>query len=90
MEGVECVWIPGIDHAGIATQVVVEKILWKEKHQTRHDVGRIAFEEKIWEWKEEKAQTIGYIKTKRLMLILLNSFCRETVAASRSVARLVA
>ena len=59
MEGVECVWVPGIDHAGIATQVVVEKQLWKEKRQRRHDVGREAFEERVWKWKDEKGRVIG-------------------------------
>ncbi|KAJ3664256.1 hypothetical protein Zmor_008439 [Zophobas morio] len=58
MEGVECVWVPGIDHAGIATQVVVEKQLWKEKRQSRHDVGREAFEERVWKWKDEKGRVI--------------------------------
>lgn len=59
MEGIECVWVPGIDHAAIATQVVVEKLLWKEKRQSRHDIGRELFQERIWKWKEEKAAVIG-------------------------------
>jgi valyl-tRNA synthetase len=62
MEGVECVWVPGIDHAGIATQVVVEKLLWNEKRQTRHDIGREHFQERIWKWKKEKAEMIGLCK----------------------------
>lgn len=52
-------WVPGIDHAGIATQVVVEKKLWKEKHVTRHELGRDLFEKEIWKWKEEKGNFIG-------------------------------
>nr|XP_023015445.1 valine--tRNA ligase-like [Leptinotarsa decemlineata] len=59
MQGFETSWVPGIDHAGIATQVVVEKRLWKESRQSRHDIGREAFHKKVWEWKEEKAEVIG-------------------------------
>ncbi|CAH8291115.1 unnamed protein product [Heterobilharzia americana] len=53
MNGKTTVWIPGCDHAGIATQVVVEKKLWREKKLTRHDVGRDEFVKQVWEWKEE-------------------------------------
>lgn len=59
MKGVETLWVPGMDHAGIATQVVVEKKLWKEKGITRHDIGRARFEEEVWKWKHEKAKVIG-------------------------------
>ncbi|KAF9583903.1 hypothetical protein BGW38_008170, partial [Lunasporangiospora selenospora] len=52
MLGKTVLFNPGTDHAGISTQAVVEKQLWKETKQTRHDVGREAFTEKIWEWKE--------------------------------------
>ncbi|NCB45475.1 valine--tRNA ligase [bacterium] len=52
MQGLEAVWIPGTDHAGIATQNVVEKALAKEKI-SRHDLGREKFVEKVWEWKEK-------------------------------------
>jgi len=45
--------IKGTDHAGIATQTIVEKMLMKETGQTRHDLGREKFVEKIWEWKED-------------------------------------
>ncbi|MDD3001906.1 MAG: valine--tRNA ligase, partial [Candidatus Riflebacteria bacterium] len=48
----ETVWVPGTDHAGIATQNVVEKALAKEK-VSRHDLGREKFVEKVWEWKEK-------------------------------------
>lgn len=53
MKGETTLWNPGCDHAGIATQVVVEKKLWREEKKTRHDVGREAFIKKIWEWKQE-------------------------------------
>jgi len=52
MEGYETLWLPGMDHAGIATQVVVEKELAKEG-KTRQDLGREAFVRRVWEWKEQ-------------------------------------
>ncbi|XP_019766306.2 valine--tRNA ligase isoform X2 [Dendroctonus ponderosae] len=58
MQGREVMWVPGLDHAGIATQVVVEKKLWKERGLTRHQLGRERFEEEIWKWKQEKSTTI--------------------------------
>lgn len=54
MNGADVQWIPGLDHAGIATQVVVEKLLRKEKKLSRHDIGREAFLQEVWKWKEEK------------------------------------
>lgn len=51
-------WIPGTDHAGIATQVVVEKILFKNQGKTRHEIGREAFLEEVWKWKKEKGSSI--------------------------------
>lgn len=51
--GYEALWLPGTDHAGIATQVRVEKELRNTTKQTRHDLGREAFLEKVWEWKEK-------------------------------------
>ncbi|KAG0347808.1 hypothetical protein BG004_006902 [Podila humilis] len=52
MRGESVSWVPGMDHAGISTQTVVEKKLMREKKQTRHDVGREAFIRQIWDWKE--------------------------------------
>jgi len=51
MKGFEVCWVPGTDHAGIATQWVVERELAKEG-LTRHDIGREKFLERVWEWKE--------------------------------------
>ncbi len=51
-QGHEVLWLPGTDHAGIATQTVVERRLRKEERKTRHDFGRDAFLKKVWEWKE--------------------------------------
>ena len=53
MEGKEVLWLPGTDHAGIATQSKVEQQLRKEERKTRHDLGREAFLERVWEWKEK-------------------------------------
>ncbi|XP_037932617.1 probable valine--tRNA ligase, cytoplasmic [Teleopsis dalmanni] len=52
--GYDVEWIPGTDHAGIATQVVVEKQLFKKLGITRHDLGREKFLEHTWQWKNEK------------------------------------
>ena len=57
MSGYEALWIPGTDHAGLATQNVVEKQLAKEG-LTRHDLGREKFLEKTWEWTKEHKSTI--------------------------------
>lgn len=57
LEGRGALWIPGLDHAGIATQTVVERELRKQK-KTRHDFGREKFVERVWEWRREKGGTI--------------------------------
>ncbi len=57
MRGHNTLWVPGTDHAGIATQIVVERQL-QEKGQSRHDLGRKNFVAKIWEWKEHSGSTI--------------------------------
>ena len=57
MKGDRTLWQPGTDHAGIATQMVVERQLNAEG-KTRHDLGREAFIERVWQWKEESGSTI--------------------------------
>ena len=57
MRGDNTVWVPGTDHAGIATQIVVERQLQDQKF-SRHDLGRKNFVAKIWEWKEKSGNTI--------------------------------
>lgn len=57
MKGCNTLWQPGTDHAGIATQMVVERLI-NIDGKSRHDFGREAFIEKIWEWKEESGGTI--------------------------------
>ena len=57
MQGYDALWLPGMDHAGIATQAKVDARL-KEQGVSRHEIGRQAFLDKSWEWKEEYAEII--------------------------------
>lgn len=66
MKGKTVLFLPGFDHAGIATQSVVEKQIWANEKKTRHDYGREAFVDKVWEWKgvyhdkiKKQFQTLG-------------------------------
>jgi valyl-tRNA synthetase len=59
MQGKNTLWQTGMDHAGIATQMVVERKIAAEEDKTRHDYGRDAFIDKVWEWKNESGGTIG-------------------------------
>ncbi|GGO29842.1 valine--tRNA ligase [Microbispora rosea subsp. aerata] len=62
MRGMETLWLPGMDHAGIATQNVVEREIAKEG-LSRHDFGREAFVERVWQWKEESGgRILGQMK----------------------------
>jgi valyl-tRNA synthetase len=58
MKGADTLWQPGTDHAGIATQMVVERQLMAEG-KTRHELGRERFVEAVWDWKEHSGDTIG-------------------------------
>jgi len=58
MQGKNTLWQAGTDHAGIATQMVVERKIAAEENKTRHDYGRDAFIDKIWQWKDESGGTI--------------------------------
>ena len=53
MDGKEVLWLPGTDHAGIATQVQVEKALKRDEKKTKHDLGREEFLKRVWTWKEK-------------------------------------
>jgi valyl-tRNA synthetase len=64
MRGFNTLWQPGIDHAGIATQTVVERLL-KREGKSRHDLGREAFVERVWQW---KAQSGGRIALQQRVL----------------------
>ncbi|MCP3137457.1 valine--tRNA ligase [Pyxidicoccus xibeiensis] len=59
MSGFNALWLPGTDHAGIATQMVVEKELKKTEGKSRHDLGRAKFLERVWEWKAKYGARIG-------------------------------
>jgi valyl-tRNA synthetase len=65
MEGKEVLWLPGTDHAGLATQTAVEKHLRNTEKKTRHDFGREEFVARIWKWKDE----FGGIITQQLRKI---------------------
>ena len=58
MRGRDVLWQPGTDHAGIATQMVVERQLMERQEPTRRVLGRAKFLEKVWEWKEYSGNTI--------------------------------
>ncbi len=58
MQGYATLWMPGTDHAGIATQAVVERRLREEEGKTRHDLGREKLVERIWQWKDEYEKRI--------------------------------
>ncbi|KAL9051710.1 MAG: hypothetical protein Q9162_005860 [Coniocarpon cinnabarinum] len=61
MRGLTTLYVPGCDHAGIATQTVVEKMLWRKEKKTRHDLGRQAFVARTQDWKEEYHQRINAV-----------------------------
>jgi valyl-tRNA synthetase len=63
MQGFNTLWMPGIDHAGIATQAVVERRLLQEEKKSRHDLGREALVARIWAWKDEyEARILDQLK----------------------------
>ena len=62
MNGKSVLWMPGTDHAGIATQNVVERLLASEG-KTKHDLGREGFVKRVWEWKEHSGgQIVSQLK----------------------------
>jgi valyl-tRNA synthetase len=64
MQGYEALWMPGTDHAGIATQAVVERRMLEEEGLTRHDIGREALVNRIWKWKDAyEKRIIGQLKS---------------------------
>ncbi|MDY3860027.1 MAG: valine--tRNA ligase [Candidatus Limivicinus sp.] len=58
MQGYAALWLPGVDHAGIATQIKVEEVLRKEEGKTRYDLGRDKFLERVWAWKQQYGDRI--------------------------------
>ncbi len=59
LSGFNTLWLPGTDHAGIATQMVVEKELKRTEKKSRHDLGRAEFLKRVWAWKEQYGSRIG-------------------------------
>ena len=85
MNGKRTLWQPGTDHAGIATQMVVERQL-NAKGQTRHDLGRDAFVEKVWQW---KAQSGGQIMQQSRRLGASLDWSRERFTMDENLSRAV-
>ncbi|KAI9731503.1 MAG: hypothetical protein M1834_004623 [Cirrosporium novae-zelandiae] len=61
MKGLTTVWVPGCDHAGIATQAVIENMLWRREKKTKYDVGREGLVKLIWDWKDEYHHKINAV-----------------------------
>lgn len=87
MEGKEVLWLPGTDHAGIATQVVVEKKIKKEEKLSRRDLGREKFLERVWEWKNKHG---GIIIDQLKKLGATCDWSRERFTMDPEFSRLVA
>ncbi len=85
MNGCNTLWQPGTDHAGIATQMVVERQL-NQQGQTRHDLGRNVFVERIWEW---KAQSGGMITQQLRRLGASTDWQRERFTMDEGLSRAV-
>jgi valyl-tRNA synthetase len=85
MKGDRTLWLPGMDHAGIATQFVVERQLAKEKIR-RQDLGREEFERRVWQWKEESG---GVIKDQMIRLGASCDWTRERFTLEPALYRAV-
>ena len=88
MQGYEALWIPGVDHAGIATQAIVEKRLLEQEGKTRWDLGREALVQRIWDWKDQyQARILSQLKAMgcscdwRRLRFTLDSVCAKAVRA---------
>jgi valyl-tRNA synthetase len=63
MQGYNALWLPGTDHAGIATQSVVERLIYQQEKKTRHDLGRDELVKRIWDWKDRyEARILGQLR----------------------------
>src|SRR5262245_17097625 len=63
MQGCNAEWMPGTDHAGIATQAVVERLIFRQEKKTRHDLGREELVKRIWQWKDKyEARILGQLR----------------------------
>jgi valyl-tRNA synthetase len=86
MKGDNTLWMPGIDHAGIATQAVVEKTIFEKERKNRHDLGREELVRRIWEWKEQfgtrilnQLQSIGVSCDWQRARFTLDDVCAKAV-----------
>jgi valyl-tRNA synthetase len=86
MQGFESLWMPGTDHAGIATQAVVERRMFEEEGLTRHDIGRDALVNRIWKWKDtyegrilSQLKSIGASCDWRRTRFTLDDVCEKAV-----------
>ncbi|MCK6456246.1 MAG: valine--tRNA ligase [Phycisphaerae bacterium] len=86
MDGFNTLWLPGTDHAGIATQATVEKEIMKAEKKTRHDLGRDELVRRIWEWKErfggrilEQLQLMGCSCDWTRLRFTLDDWCARAV-----------
>ena len=86
MQGCEALWMPGTDHAGIATQAVVERRMLEEEGLTRHDIGREALVNRIWRWKDayeerivQQLKQLGASCDWRRMRFTLDDVCSRAV-----------
>src|SRR5262245_26504630 len=62
MQGYNALWVPGTDHAGIATQATVEKLIYQQEKKNRHDLGREELVKRIWQWKDKyEARILGQL-----------------------------
>ena len=78
MRGKDVLWQPGTDHAGIATQMVVERQMMERQEPNRQAIGRAAFLEKVWAWKEQSGGTIvNQLKRDSERALLLSLRSRE-------------
>ncbi|QDV82839.1 valine--tRNA ligase [Planctomycetes bacterium TBK1r] len=89
MQGYETLWMPGTDHAGIATQAVVERRLKEQENLSRHDIGRDALVKRIWDWKDQyEKRILGQLKRMgcscdwRRLRFTLDPMCGAAVRAT--------
>ncbi len=89
MQGYEALWMPGTDHAGIATQAVVERRLKEQENITRHELGREALVQRIWNWKDQyekrilgQLQRLGASCDWRRTRFTLDDICAKAVQAT--------
>ena len=73
MLGKTTLFVPGFDHAGISTQSVVEKRLYKSSGQTRHDLGREKFLDTVWDWKNESVVTTLILSDRMITCLKISS-----------------